>query len=181
MLQHRVLELKVVYELLVLVGQLGLDNALFHQVIELVGANPAFELLVQNAELRDFGALVRLCLLNIRKEVLADRFVILLDRLEDQQGRNSHENFSIALLELLREGGVLVRGRLHHLRKVEQLAQLSVVHEVGEALRPRVFELNEDVHELHVVLELGIHNLNVLLVLSQQKLEVSERFLDPLS
>ena len=53
-----------------------------------------------------------------------------------------------------------------------------VVHEVGQALCPGVLKLHEDLDQLDVVLELGIDDLNILLVLLEQVPKVQKRLLD---
>ena len=58
-----------------------------------------------------------------------------------------------------------------------------VVEEVALALLPGFFVVHECLHELWVVFELGVHHLNVLLVLlAQRHVEVEEEFIadDPL-
>lgn len=44
---------------------------------------------------------------------------------------------------------------------------LLVVHKVGQTLRPGVFEFDQNVDELRVVLELRVNHLDVLLVFLQ--------------
>ena len=76
---------------------------------------------------------------------------------------------------------MLLARRLNDLTEVEQLVERFAVEEVGQALAPAVFELDQDLHQLDVVLQLRVDHFNVLVVLAQQRLEVSKRFLDALS
>ena len=76
---------------------------------------------------------------------------------------------------------MLLGSGLDHLRKVKQLILLLAVHKVGQALRPAILELNKHVNKLTVVFELRVNNLNVLVVLAQEKLKVKESLFDTLS
>ena len=64
---------------------------------------------------------------------------------------------------------------------MEQLVESLALQEVRETLTPTILELHQDFYQLSVVLKLWIHNFNVLVVLSQETLEVSKGFLDSVS
>jgi len=53
-----------------------------------------------------------------------------------------------------------------------------VVHEVVQAVRPCIFKLHQDVHQLDIVLQLRVNNLDILFVLLEQFPEIKESFLD---
>lgn len=107
---------------------------------------------------------VAVFLLDVGVEVVYDFLVVLLNALKDQQCWNYHEDFGVSLLQLLLKLGVFVGCRLNHLREVQQLRQLLVVHEVGEALAPGVLELAQTVHEFQIIFELRVHHLNILVI-----------------
>ena len=66
------------------------------------------------------------------------------------------------------------------LREVQQLVQFLRVQEVGQALAPTVFELDENLDKFDVVFQLRVHHLDVLLVLAKKIFEILERLLDAL-
>lgn len=86
--------------------------------------------------------------LHIGIENTCDFPVVVLDALQDEQRRDVKEDLSIALLKLLSELFVLFCSRFDYLRKMQKLVLLLTVHEVGQTLRPAVFELNQDFNEL---------------------------------
>ena len=47
---------------------------------------------------------------------------------------------------------VLLSRCLNHLAEVEQLVEHFAVKEVGQTLTPTVFELNEDLNQLNIIL-----------------------------
>lgn len=73
---------------------------------------------------------------------------------------------------------MFLHSRLYHLGKVKQLAQPSVVHKVGQSLRPAGFELAQNIHQLVVVLQLRVNNLDILIVFPQQRSEFLKYFFD---
>ena len=64
---------------------------------------------------------------------------------------------------------------------MQQLIERLAVEEVGETLGPAILEFDQNLDQLGVVLELWIDYFNVLVVLTQQSLEVVKGFLDSLS
>ena len=62
---------------------------------------------------------------------------------------------------------MLFTGGFDDRAEVDQLMALLIVHEIGEALRPSVFEFNQDLDKLVVILKLRIDYLDVLFVLLQ--------------
>ena len=54
---------------------------------------------------------------------------------------------------------------LYNGTEVDQLVAFFTVHEVGKPLGPGILKVDENLNQLDVVLELWVHNLNVLLVL----------------
>jgi hypothetical protein len=64
---------------------------------------------------------------------------------------------------------------------VQQLGELLAVHEVGQALRPAVFELHERLNQVTIVAQLWVYHFNVVLVLAQQLPQVLQRLLDAFS
>lgn len=61
---------------------------------------------------------------------------------------------------------------------MEQLIALLAVKEVSQTLTPTILELNEDLNQFDVVLQLRVHDFDVLVVLAQQVFKVIEGFLD---
>lgn len=83
------------------------------------------------------------------------------------------------MLKLVCKLLVFLADGLDYLGKVQQLVKLLRVEEVGQALAPAVFELNQDLHKLNVVLELWVDHFDVLLILAQEVFEVLESLLNP--
>jgi len=75
---------------------------------------------------------------------------------------------------------VLLADGFDDLREVQQLVQFLRVQEVGQALAPTVFELDENLDKFDVVFQLRVHHLDVLLVLAKKIFEILERLLDAL-
>lgn len=63
---------------------------------------------------------------------------------------------------------------------MQKLVHFFGIKEVGEALTPGVFKFNQYFHEFVVILQLGVYDFNVLLVLTQQALEVLVNLLNAL-
>lgn len=125
-------------------------------------------------------ALLRLCVEHVWVEEAADLLVVVFQTLQDQQRRDVYEDFRVALFELLSKRRVFFSRRLDDLRKVKQLGAFPAVQEVGESLAPRVFELYQHLHELRVVLQLGVDHFNVQLVLPQERFEILKYFFNSL-
>ena len=79
------------------------------------------------------------------------------------------------------ELAVLFRSGLNNLRKVQQLVERLAVQEVGQTLRPTVLKFHQDLHQLHIILQLRVHHFDVLVVLAKESLEVVESLLYSLS
>lgn len=58
---------------------------------------------------------------HVRVEEVANFFVIVLQGLEDQQGRYYEEDLGVSLLEELRKLFMFLRSSLDYLRKVQKL------------------------------------------------------------
>ena len=63
---------------------------------------------------------------------------------------------------------------------MQKLVHFFGVKEIGEALTPGIFKFNQYFHKLVVILQLGVYHFNVLLVLTQQALEVLVNLLNAL-
>ena len=114
-------------------------------------------------------------------EEATNLFVVVLETLQDEQLWYNEEYLSVTLLELLKELSVLFSCRLNYLREMQKLIERLAVEEVGETLGPAILEFDQNLDQLGVVLELWIDHFNVLVVLTQQSLEVVKGFLDSLS
>jgi hypothetical protein len=103
-------------------------------------------------EFHDHLALLGLRVIHIGVKEAADLLVVVLEALQDEQLRDDEEDLGVALLELLRELAVLLARGLNDLAEVQQLVESLAVEEIGEALAPAVFELDQDLDQLDVVL-----------------------------
>lgn len=135
-------------------------------------------LVVGQSQRGQLAAVVRGGVCHAGAEEAADALVVILNALEHHQGRDIYKDLCVALLQLLGEGLMLLAGGLHDLREVQQLSELLAVHEVGQALRPAVFELHQRFNQVTIVTQLRVYHFNVLLILAQKLPQVLQRLLD---
>ena len=69
---------------------------------------------------------------------------------------------------------------LNYLAEMEQLVECLTVQEVCQPLTPAILELHQDLYQFHIVLQLGVNHFNILVVLAQERFEVSKGFFDSL-
>ena len=67
---------------------------------------------------------------HVRVEEVANLFVIVLQGLEDQQGRYYEEDLGVSLLEELRKLFMFLRSSLDYLRKVQKLVTFLRIQEI---------------------------------------------------
>lgn len=178
MLQQHCIQVIFVHRFLVVWKQLHLNYDFLEQVVELVRSNLRAHRGVDLPQLSDFFALACCQVLHIRPKHRADLLVIVLYALEHQETRDVQEYFCVSLLQLFSEGLVLFRASLNDLRKVQKLGELFGVHEVCEALRPRILKLNKHFHKFKIVFQLRVYNFNVTLVFPKQEFEVPKCLFD---
>jgi len=158
------LYVKFSHDLLLLFGDLHFDEQLLHQIIEVVHAVLLAANLVDLPQVSHALARVSCAVAHVRVKEGADVLVVILKTLQDQQTGNNDEYLGVALLQLFREGLVLLRSGFNHLTEVQKLVHLLGVKEVSEALTPGVLEFNQDLNQFIVVFQLRVYNLDVLFV-----------------
>ena len=145
-LNQHALQILLAHKLLLDGVQVHLDQTLLHQVVQLVAPQLAPQTLVQPFQVLHLPALLRLGFEHIWVEKAANLLVVVLETLKDKQSGNVQEDLGVPLLQLLRKLFVLFGSGFDDLAEVKQLVQLFAVQEVGQSLRPRVFEFNQDLH-----------------------------------
>lgn len=174
--------LLLLYRDQVFVGQRDIEEDFFKEIVVqvelLVRLLPQLKVFIEFEE--DCVELTAL-LVHLRQKIEANAFVFVLQALQDQQAGNIYENVCIAALDGLFEFGVLVRGCLDYVRKMNQVDLLLRVQQVTLALFPRLLVLHHDFHQVLVVFELGVHDLDVLVILLEKQAEFLEALADLLS
>ena len=111
--------------------QVYLQEALLHQIVEIVVIAEllAAELVLLLQALKLLARL-RNRVKHVRVEEVANLFVIVLQGLEDQQGRYYEEDLGVSLLEELSKLFMFLRSSLDYLRKVQKLVTFLRIQEI---------------------------------------------------
>ena len=147
------------------VWQLDFKQTFFDQIIVIKGVTHfGTSLFVVLTELDKLLSLWSLLVKHIWIEERAYIFIISFQTLQDQERRNDEEDLCFPVLKLFSKGFVLLSGSFYHWGEMDQLVALLMVHEIGQALCPRILKFEKNIDKLYVVFQLWIYNLNILLI-----------------